>query len=228
MKQVIKEFIKKSPMLMTIAKRARISIYQINAKKRWRTLEKSPYVKIELGSGAKKGTDGWTTVDQCGADINWDLRRGIPLQNDSVDRIYTSHLLEHIPYQQLILFLRECRRVMKHDAEFSVCVPNFRLYVDAYKTGELFRGRDTWWQPGMVDTGSSIDQLNYLAYMLDEHKYMFDEENLVNTLLKAGFSDVQLREFDEGLDLPDRDFESIYAKAGKWFYCLSYVSMAAS
>ena len=213
MKQKVKEFIKKSPVLLSIARIARSLIYQIGAKKRWQRLGKNQIVKIELGSGPKKGKDGWTTVDQYGADINWDLRHGIPLPNRSVDKIYSSHLLEHIPYQQLIPFLRECRRVMKTEAEFLVCVPNFRFYVDAYKEGKLFRSRDTWWQPGIVDTGSSIDQINYLAYMLDEHKYMFDEENLVKTLIKAGFSKVELREFNGELDLIERDFESIYAKA---------------
>jgi len=215
MKQSAKEFIKKSSILLAVVTILRKLVYQVAAKKSWKKLEKSSLVKIELGSGSKKGKDGWTTVDQCGADINWDLRRGIPLPNGSVDKIYSSHLLEHIPYQQLIPFLRECRRVMKLDAEFSVCVPNFRLYVDAYKNKKLFRSRDTWWQPGKVDTGSSIDQLNYLAYMLDEHKYMFDEENLINTLTQAGFSNVQLRDFDGELDLLERDFESIYAIAVK-------------
>lgn len=213
MKQIVKQFIKKTPILLAIARIARTLIYRVGAKKRWKKLEKSSFVKIELGSGSKKGKDGWTTVDQYGADINWDLRRGIPLPNETVDKIYSSHLLEHIPYQQLIPFLRECRRVMKSDAEFSVCVPNFRLYVDAYKNKTLFRNRDTWWQPGIVDTGSSIDQLNYVAYMLDKHKYMFDEENLINTLTQAGFSNAQLREFDAELDLLERDIESIYAIA---------------
>ena len=72
-----------------------------------------------------------------------------------------------------------------------------------------------WWQPGLIDTGSAIDQLNYSAYMKDEHKYMFDEENLINTLKKAGFSNAQLRKFDKTLDLQERDYESIYAVAVK-------------
>lgn len=215
MKQIAKEFIKKSPILLAVARTARTLIYRVSAKKRWKKLEQSSVVKIELGSGLKKGKNGWTTVDMYGADIIWDLRLGIPLPNESVDKIYSSHLLEHIPYQQLIPFLRECRRVMKSDAEFSVCVPNFRLYVDAYKNKTLFCSKDTWWQPGIIDTGSSIDQLNYLAYMRDEHKYMFDEENLINTLTQAGFANAQLREFDAELDLLERDFESIYAIAEK-------------
>jgi predicted SAM-dependent methyltransferase len=215
METLLKDFIKKSPLLLFSAKKT-LSVYnQFGSKGKWRRLALSETIKIELGSGPKKGKNGWTTIDQGSADISWDLRHGIPLPSDSVDKIYSSHLLEHIPYDQLIPFLRECRRVMKSNAEFSVCVPNFRFYVDAYKEGELFLSRETWWQPGLIDTGSCIDQLNYLAYMKGEHKYMFDEENLKNTLTKAGFSNVQLRDFEGELDLPERDIESIYAKAGK-------------
>ncbi len=215
MKELVKKFVKRFPILIFVVRKIILLYRHIASKKKWKTLEQSKSVKLELGSGPKKGVNGWTTVDVSAADITWDLRRGIPLPNDSVDRIYSSHLLEHIPYDQLIPFLRECRRVMKSDAEFSVCVPNFRLYVDAYKNGKLFRSKDTWWQPGLIDTGSSIDQLNYLAYMKDEHKYMFDEENLVNTLAKCGFSNVELRDFDDELDLRERDNDSIYARASK-------------
>ena len=137
------------------------------------------------------------------------------MPDNCVSKIYSSHLLEHIPYEQLIIFLYECSRVLKVDGEFLVCVPNFRLWIDAYKEGKLFRERKMWWQPGLIDTGSAIDQLNYSAYMKDEHKYMFDEENLINTLTKCGFSNVKLREFDEELDILKRDKESIYAKASK-------------
>lgn len=213
MKQLALKFIEKFPFLRVILVETRAYFHRISSKKKWRLLESSHTIKLELGSGSKRGVDGWTTVDLYGADINWDLRHGIPLPNESVDRIYSSHLLEHIPYQQLICFLRECRRVMKAEAEFLVCVPNARLYIDAYKEGRIFRSKDTWWKPGIVNTGSLMDQLNYVAYMRDEHKYMFDEENLINTLLQAKFSKVNIREFDEKLDLPERKNSSIYAKA---------------
>jgi hypothetical protein len=47
------------------------------------------------------------------------------------------------------------------------------------------------------------------------HSYMFDEENLLEVLKKAGFSNVALRYFDKGLDLESRDFQSIYVEAEK-------------
>ena len=44
---------------------------------------------------------------------------------------------------------------------------------------------------------------------------MFDPVNLVNILKKNGFSEVREREFEFGLDLLERDHESIYAIAKK-------------
>ena len=40
------------------------------AKKKWKELSKQKEIKLNLGSGAKKGKNGWTTVDINGADIN--------------------------------------------------------------------------------------------------------------------------------------------------------------
>jgi predicted SAM-dependent methyltransferase len=213
--KVTKKFVKKSPLLLFLARKTLSHYRKFGSKAKWKNLGKEPRIKLELGSGAKKGTNGWTTVDEVASDIRWDLRHGIPLSNNSVEKIYASHLLEHIPYEQLILFLNECRRVLKIEGELSVCVPNFKFYVDAYIEGKLFEERETWWQPGLIDTGSAIDQLNYVAYMNDQHKYMFDEESLINTLKKSGFAEAKLREFDKDLDILARDVGSIYAIANK-------------
>lgn len=45
--------------------------------------------------------------------------------------------------------------------------------------------------------------------------YMFNKENLVNTLVRSGFQNVSLRGFDADIDLSERDEGSIYAIAYK-------------
>jgi glycosyltransferase involved in cell wall biosynthesis len=182
---------------------------------KWLTLEKSTCIKLNLGSGPQKGRDGWVTVDIKGADISHNLKYGIPLNNDSVDIIYCSHLLEHIPYTNLSLLILECFRVLKKGGLLSVAVPNAGFYIDAYSSKKFFRSADSYYQPYIVNTGSYMDQLNYIAYMGGEHCYLFDEQNLQNTLRIANFSNVKLREFDPTLDYLERDFESIYAEAIK-------------
>ena len=102
------------------------------SRRKWVKLMDFDRIWMELGSGPKKGTKGWTTVDINGADINYDLRKGIPLPDESVDRIYTSHMLEHLPYKELLDFINECYRVLRVGGELSVCVPNASLYIRAY------------------------------------------------------------------------------------------------
>ncbi len=129
--------------------------------------------------------------------------------------IYTSHMLEHFNYNDLIIFIKECYRVLKPNGKLLVCVPNSRCYIEAYVNGHHFRDPNDLYQPARIDTGSLIDQVNYVAYMSDQHKYMFDEENLVNTLKKVEFSSVLLRSFDGSIDIKDREYGSIYAVAVK-------------
>ena len=179
----------------------------------WYQVSKKNVIKLELGSGVKKGKNGFTTVDINGANISWDLKNGIPLKDNSVDLIYSSHLLEHIPFKELILFLKDCKRVLKKNGVFSVCVPNAGNHLNAYFKGGTFEIK--YYSPALIETGSKIDQINYIAYMDGHHKYLFDEENLINTLLTAGFKFAQLRNFDSNLDSKGRDYESIYALAKK-------------
>lgn len=124
-------------------------------------------------------------------------------------------MFEHIPFKELIAFIAECKRVLKKNGILSVSVPNAELYLDAYNKKVQFKEVKEMHQAAVVDTGSIMDQINYEAYMAGEHCYMFDKENLINTLKKGGFNNANLRDFDSLLDLKARDYESIYAIAYK-------------
>jgi len=211
----LKNYLKKIPFLFYLVKWIYLAIVAVVASFKWSALQKQPNIKLELGSGVKRGKNGWTTVDLRGADINYNLRGGLPLKDESVDAIYTSHMLEHIPYKGLMILLKECHRVLKKGGSLSVCVPNAKLYIQAYLEGREFEDRSKMYQEALPETGSLLDQVNYIAYMDDGHTYLFDEENLVNTLKKGGFNNVQLRKFDADLDSTKYDYVSIYAIAAK-------------
>tara|TARA_B100001057_G_C22854895_1_gene952340 strand:+ start:1447 stop:2124 length:678 start_codon:yes stop_codon:yes gene_type:complete len=222
-KNSFKKFLKRSSFIVKVIRLLRyillflrLKFNQFGSKRKWKYLLQNDEIKLNLGSGQQKGRDGWINVDQNKSDINWDLRRGIPLPDSSVDIIYSSHLLEHIPFKELKLFLNECRRVLKENGEMKVAVPNAGLYIDAYNKNFNFRPKESMKDHfHNIDTGSRLDQINLIAYMGDEHKYMFDEENLINTLTSSGFSKACPREFDISIDSKDRDFESVYAVAYK-------------
>jgi predicted SAM-dependent methyltransferase len=182
-----------------------------------RVLGKNGEIKLEIGAGVKKGKNGWITLDiGYWADLIWDLRNGVPFPDGSVNKIYSSHLFEHLSYHEINGLLNECKRVLKKDGVFSICVPNARLYIDAYSTKNesFWKSQPSYYAPAYNAT-TRIDIVNYIAYMAGEHKYMFDEENLLHILSSAGFKNVRLRDLDPEIDDAARQYESIYAEGIK-------------
>ncbi len=120
----------------TIIKMMRIIDYQIRAIKNkkliYSLLQSEEQIKLELGAGKRK-MKGWATIDMNDScDIFMDLRSPIPFPDNSVDQIYSSHVLEHFYYQDLVNLVAECYRVLKKSGSFKVAVPNAKIYLDAY------------------------------------------------------------------------------------------------
>ncbi|MDQ5975336.1 MAG: hypothetical protein QG661_2545 [Actinomycetota bacterium] len=167
---------------------------------------------LDLGGGSA-GSGGWLTVDmtrEC--DIFWDLRLGLPFPDGRVSRVYSSHFFEHLSFREGQAMLAECLRVLRPGGSFSICVPNAELYIDGYLGRRELPDEWFGWEPAYNQT-TRIDALNYIAYMGGEHKYMFDQENLLHILRTSGFVDVAARSFDPQVDMAERDHESIYAIA---------------
>lgn len=178
-----------------------------------RRLLKDPgEIKLELGAGTRGRTRaGWLTLDHdFGSDIYWDLTRGLPFPDGVLSVIYSSHVLEHFTHAQLIKLLAECHRVLRSGGEFSVCVPNARIYVEGYLDPQHFDTAYLDYTPALY-SNKRMDIVNFIAYLNGEHRHMFDEENLVYMLEKSGFESVRIREFDPGIDMPERKLGSIYA-----------------
>ena len=119
-----------------------------------------------------------------------------------------------MPYEAGQQVLRESLRVLKAGGLLSICVPNARMYIDAYLGAAPLSEDHDFWEPALVSR-SGIDLLNYVAYMGGEHACMFDEPSLLARLERAGFTDARIRSFEASIDLPEREFESIYAEARK-------------
>jgi predicted SAM-dependent methyltransferase len=188
--------------------------HQLSKRKIRVLLRERREIFVELGAGDKRGTDGWLTMDVTkNCDVYWDLRRGIPFPNGSVKKIYSSHFFEHLSFGETQRMLDECKRVLVPGGLFSICVPNAKIYIDAYAKGNSLNAATFFGYGAAFNNTTRIDYVNYMAYMGGAHKYMFDEENLIFILHSKGFRNVHLREFDPSLDLRERDFESIYAEA---------------
>ena len=180
-----------------------------------RILKLGSEIKLEIGSGPVRGKNEWTTLDLCDqSDLWWELRDGLPFPDNSVSMIYSSHVLEHFCYRELMRLLKDCLRVLEPGGVFSACVPDASMYIMGYLNPDSFDRGHLGYKPAVI-SDQRMDIVNYVAYMDGHHKYMFDKESLVHVLSLAGFGSVHIREFDASLDLPKRRPGSIYVCCAK-------------
>lgn len=90
-------------------------------------IESMEFVAIELGCGSAKRIKDAIGIDQMdldGVDIVCNLEEGLPyLPDNSVDVVYSFHLLEHLP--DVGFFMAEIFRVLKPGGKKTGTVPHF-------------------------------------------------------------------------------------------------------
>lgn len=85
-------------------------------------------MNLELGCGAnkKKGFYGIDISNLNGVDLVFDLNKGIPLKDNSVDKVYSSHCIEHI--EEPLKIFEEIYRVLKEDGTATIILPHWSSY----------------------------------------------------------------------------------------------------
>jgi predicted SAM-dependent methyltransferase len=124
--------------------------------------------------------------------LNHDLRLGIPADNNSLDLVYHSHMLEHLSYQEGIIFIRECYRVLKLGGKMRILVPDLELWINAYINNNSFFF-EQYRRDGGIDKEIYVTKAAVFMGMLHnhDHKCGYDFESLKWMVEHVGFSDIK-------------------------------------
>lgn len=155
------------------------------------------------------------------ASIQWaDATKHIPLSDNSVDVVYTSHMVEHLSKQQAISFFKESQRVLVPGGILRIVVPDISKLIQEYhktKDADLLVQRLLF-----VDGKEKkfFERLQYLIWGNRLHQWMYDGSSLKQLLLLANFQDVIVLDAgqtnikcDEHLNLYERSEDSVYVEA---------------
>ncbi len=96
--------------------------------------EKSVPVLVNLGCGGNF-RKGWINIDVASNSpdvIVHDLKRGIPLESESADFVYASHVLEHFTKKEAEKFIDEIYRVLKKGGIARIAVPDLEQIAREY------------------------------------------------------------------------------------------------
>lgn len=106
------------------SRRQRIS--QKNVKYMNHTSYKLGEKAVYLGAG-KDAQDGWINIDFYPfpkIDYVADITKGIPLEDSSVDLVYSQDFMEHLPPESKVFVINEIWRVLKNGGRMEHWIPN--------------------------------------------------------------------------------------------------------
>ena len=179
---------------------------------------------LDIGGGPNTTSDviGLDFQWRPGVDICWDVTRGIPLDSDSLDGVFSEHCIEHLPLRGGVAMMRECLRVLRPGGTVRLITPDGALYATEYTRianggdGDMPRaGRE-----GILGILTPIMSVNRVFNQFG-HRFIYDFETFAALLSAVGFVDVAQVEFRVGRDpalLKDTEWRrvgSVYVEATK-------------
>lgn len=145
---------------------------------------------------------------------------GLPLSNNSVEVLYSSHMLEHLDQNEVLLFFREAKRILNQNGIIRLAVPDIRIQINKYlkcMDADQFVKDTLLTQPRPK---SFFDKLRVLFVGARNHQWMYDGKSLSMLLYKQGFKDITIVNAGHtrisnpmNLNLFERSEESVYVEA---------------
>ena len=147
--------------------------------------KRNPPRKVHIGSSYKL-LPGFVNIDgnfQRRPDCTLDVRAGLPFPDDSIEFIYSCHMLEHIYVYEAIVVLRECHRVLRPGGYVHLTLPDFNYVFDILQNGAVA----TFPRPFKCREGQAVNWL----FCDGQHKYGYTHTVVAELAEKAGFARVE-------------------------------------
>ncbi len=144
---------------------------------------------LHVGCGPKY-LPGFVNIDanpRQKLDLWLDVRCGLPYATNSVDSIYSTHMIEHFYPDELEQFFRECGRVLKAERGLRLIVPSLKNAITAYQ-----QERADWFYESFPRHFDSLGgRFSNFVFCDGQHRTAFDFDYLQEVLRGAGFQHVE-------------------------------------
>lgn len=169
-------------------------------------LATEPAPKLHLGCGENR-LPGWVNTDFFPDDpavAHLDLTGPFPFADETIELIFSEHVIEHLPLAGGINLLRESFRVMKPGGRIRISTPPLPALLAIYAEPDVPEHRDylnwhraTW----LADSQLATSAVVFNDFMRNwGHLVIYDRETLTAMMVDAGFVDIQsckLQQSDE-------------------------------
>ena len=140
----------------------------------WHILRGNQNLRLHIGCGQRR-LEGFINIDRnlsAATDFISDSKH-LPCRDNSVERIETYHLIEHIPRPDIGQVFAEWRRVLKTGGVLVIECPDFDTAVRRYVAG---------------DQGMLFSVFGRHRFPGDEHSWGYSASSLMTMVENQGFS----------------------------------------
>lgn len=138
-------------------------------------------IKINMGCGWRDFGEDWIHIDGGDYDhLDYNDITKLQFDDNSVDLIYASHVIEYFNRHEVIGLLLEWRRVLKPNGVLRLAVPNFKAISSLYQSSKY----------NLEDFLGPIFGQMKMGEETIYHKTTYDYESLRKILLQWGFHNV--------------------------------------
>lgn len=147
-------------------------------------------MKVNIGCGPHYAK-GWVNVDRVYTDdIHPDIvnSTGRPslIEVDDVEMIYLGHVLEHVRWEDVPMFLSECRDLLNPGGQICVVGPDVWNTLRMWKAGQV---PDSLMTAVLEGAHPQIDGVD-VGHDGARHQWNATQDRVYRSLLTAGFRDV--------------------------------------
>ncbi len=148
-----------------------------------------------------------------------DVIKGLPVAPNSAERVYCSHVLEHLALEDCRTTLRNVYSYLRPGGVFRFVLPDLEHYARQYMTSPTPEAAQTFMTETLLGEQHGARGLKSLPRAIfgrSQHLWMWDYKSFVPELAAAGFTSVRRASFGDSGD----PVFAVVENEGRWVNCL--------
>jgi predicted SAM-dependent methyltransferase len=136
-------------------------------------------MNLHIGCGSINFGKEWIHIDQDKKKfVQFTNIFNLPFDSQSIDKIYSSYLVQSLTKEETLDFFKECKRVIKKGGTIVLSVPDYFLISDKYIKSKL-----------------KIDEAN--RFLMQDTKQLLDFVSLQKYLMMTGFYGIKRLDIEQ-------------------------------
>jgi SAM-dependent methyltransferase len=194
-----------------------------SAPEGWRNFDASPTLRFErlplVGKLYTKNKERFPDNVEYG-----DIVKGLPIEFESCDGIYCSHVLEHLSLEDFRIALKNTYAYLKPGGIFRMVLPDLEFSINKYINDRSPEAAMNFLEETYLGVKTRDRGIKGLLYSLlgnSRHLWMWDYRSLSKELEDVGFMEIRRARYKDSKD-PSFMFVDEF---GRWEDCLGIECM---